>query len=114
MVIDKQIEKEIKEYCSYNQIKDVNKFMNDMLRKQFTIEKYGELPFNKNVIISENNNLSTLNSKKNDLIIDKKDNNEKGFTQQIVEQAKDINIPQDNKKIVLKTNSKIKIIKKND
>lgn len=40
---DKTI-KEIKDYCRDNGIKDVNAFVLKMIRKGFTVEKFGEKP----------------------------------------------------------------------
>ena len=38
------IKTEIKQYCKANGIKDVDKFINYLLRKAFYIEKYGLTP----------------------------------------------------------------------
>lgn len=40
---DKTI-REIRDYCQVNGIKDVNSFILQMIRKGFSIEKYGEKP----------------------------------------------------------------------
>lgn len=42
-MIDKTLYQEIKEYCKLNNLK-VKDFINTLLRKAFTIEKYGEKP----------------------------------------------------------------------
>ena len=46
MVLDVDLEKEIKAYCKLNNLK-FTVFVNDMIRKQFSIEKYGDIPFGK-------------------------------------------------------------------
>ena len=37
---------EIKDYCNVNNLK-INDFVNDLIQKQFMIEKYGDVPFYK-------------------------------------------------------------------
>lgn len=44
MEIDKKLYGDIKEYCKLNNLK-VNAFINNLLRRAFNIEKYGEAPF---------------------------------------------------------------------
>ena len=77
MRIDKELDEEIKEYCRINLIKNVNEFMNRLLRTQFTIEKYGEIPFSiekksheekKSVEIKKEteNNISSTDKKEKD------------------------------------------------
>lgn len=44
MEIDKKLYGDIKEYCKLNNLK-VNTFINNLLRRAFNIEKYGEAPF---------------------------------------------------------------------
>lgn len=43
MEIDKKLLEDIKNYCELNNLKP-NKFVNDLLRKAFMVEKYGEAP----------------------------------------------------------------------
>lgn len=43
--IENKLEKEIIDYCSLNQIKDVKAFVNKLLSKAFMVEKYGDTPF---------------------------------------------------------------------
>lgn len=50
--IESKLEKEITDYCYLNGIKDVKKFVNKLLLKAFTIEKYGDSPFQKNVEVN--------------------------------------------------------------
>lgn len=42
--IDEQLYQEIKDYCELNDLK-INHFVEEILRKQFLIEKYGDTPF---------------------------------------------------------------------
>jgi len=43
-MLKKELLKEIKEYCKENNIEDVNALVNEMLKRGFTIEKFGETP----------------------------------------------------------------------
>lgn len=43
MEIEKKLYSEIKEYCKLNQLK-IGDFINDLLKKAFNIEKFGEAP----------------------------------------------------------------------
>lgn len=42
--IDAKLYQDIKEYCQLNSLK-LNRFVNEMINKQFMIEKYGDAPF---------------------------------------------------------------------
>ena len=42
--INSSLYSEIKEYCSLNNLK-INAFVNEMIKKQFSIEKFGDEPF---------------------------------------------------------------------
>ena len=46
MILNKKLEKDIKEYCILNDLK-YKDFVNDLLKKAFLEEKYGKSPFNK-------------------------------------------------------------------
>lgn len=55
--IKKELIDEIKVYCKINKIENVENFINNLIEKAFTIEKYGSVPkFIKNVDKKENNN----------------------------------------------------------
>lgn len=49
-MIKSSIMLEINEYCSVNNIKDIDKLINKMLLRGFTIEKYGETPKKSQII----------------------------------------------------------------
>ena len=44
LIDDEVLYREISEYCKLNGLK-INKFITNMLRKQFTIEQFGDTPF---------------------------------------------------------------------
>ena len=44
-MINNKLYQEIKEYCELNNIEDINKEINRLLRIGFNIEKYGTSPF---------------------------------------------------------------------
>ena len=44
--IDEKLYSEIKEYCKLNGLK-LNEFVESLLRKTFTLEKFGDVPFGK-------------------------------------------------------------------
>lgn len=44
--IDEKLYSEIKEYCELNGLK-LNEFVESLLRKTFTLEKFGDVPFGK-------------------------------------------------------------------
>lgn len=44
-MINNKLYQEIKEYCELNNIEDINKEINRLLRIGFNIEKYGVSPF---------------------------------------------------------------------
>lgn len=44
MDIDKYLLKEIEDYCKANNITDISKLVNKMLKQGFTIEKFGFIP----------------------------------------------------------------------
>jgi len=43
MEIEKKLKKEIKEYCQLNNIQDINLFFNQIIKKGFDLEKWGNL-----------------------------------------------------------------------
>ena len=55
MEIDKQLYKEIKEFCALNDIKDVKGQINTCLRYGFNILKFGDNPFTYHNPMAENN-----------------------------------------------------------
>ena len=54
-MIDEKLYKEIKEYCILNNIENVEKEINRLLKIGFNYEKYGNSPFYKKQNIEENN-----------------------------------------------------------
>lgn len=50
--IDKKLYQDIKDYCKVNNLV-IKDFVNKLLRKAFTVEKYGEKPFANNPFIVE-------------------------------------------------------------
>lgn len=52
MELDKKLHDEIKEYCKLNNLKMIQ-FINDLLKKAFLIEKYGDAPFKRELPIIE-------------------------------------------------------------
>ena len=61
---------EIKEYCDFNGIK-VTPFVNELLNKQFLIEKYGESPFEN---INETIDKKIPENKETENVMKKEDN----------------------------------------
>lgn len=53
-MIDEKLYKEIKEYCILNNIENVEKEINRLLKIGFNYEKYGNSPFYKKQNIEEN------------------------------------------------------------
>jgi hypothetical protein len=49
--IDKKLYQEIKDYCKLNDLV-IKDFVNKLLKKAFTVEKYGEKPFSTNEVVS--------------------------------------------------------------
>lgn len=58
-MIETKLHNEIKEYCKLNNLK-VNIFINELLKKAFMREKYGETPFNVKPKISTELNVPEL------------------------------------------------------
>ena len=58
-MLDTKLHNEIKEYCKLNNLK-VNIFINELLKKAFMREKYGEAPFNVKPKISTELNVPEL------------------------------------------------------
>ena len=58
-MLDTKLHNEIKEYCKLNDLK-VNSFINELLKKAFMREKYGEAPFNVKPKISTELNVPEL------------------------------------------------------
>lgn len=74
MILNKKLEKDIKEYCNLNKLK-YSDFVNTLLKKAFLEEKYGKSPFNreKSYIIAnekpkveETESFSNIEEKKDD------------------------------------------------
>ena len=71
MEIDSKLLSEIEEYCKYNDISDIEKEVNFLLRKGFNMEKYGSVPFYKEeqikipIIIENNETKNEIKSKDN-------------------------------------------------
>ena len=68
MEIDKKLYSEIKQYCELNNLK-ITHFVNEILRKAFNIEKYGNTPF-----CGDGNNASSFITKNEDMCIKQKEN----------------------------------------
>jgi hypothetical protein len=58
-MIETKLHNEIKEYCKLNNLK-INVFINELLKKAFMREKYGEAPFNVKPKISTELNVPEL------------------------------------------------------
>lgn len=70
-MIDKKLLNDIKQFCEINNIKDVKKFINNLLLESFNKLRFGSTPFqSKNEKPSNNNN-----DKINNNIADKKTTN---------------------------------------
>lgn len=66
-MLDTKLHNEIKEYCKLNGLK-VNSFINELLKKAFMREKYGETPFNVKPKISTELNVPELSPPYNEPI----------------------------------------------
>ena len=66
-MIETKLHNEIKEYCKLNNLK-VNIFINELLKKAFMREKYGETPFNVKPKISTELNVPELSPPYNEPI----------------------------------------------
>ena len=66
-MIETKLHNEIKEYCKLNNLK-VNIFINELLKKAFMREKYGEAPFNVKPKISTELNIRELSPPYNEPI----------------------------------------------
>lgn len=66
-MIETKLHNEIKEYCKLNNLK-VNIFINELLKKAFMREKYGEAPFNVKPKISTELNVPELSPPYNEPI----------------------------------------------
>lgn len=65
--LDKKLVDEITQYCKLNEITDIDKFTNDLLKKAFTAEKFGAAPvIVKNV---EKNPPNVLPSEENEITL---------------------------------------------
>ena len=53
MYIPKKIKKEIEDYCNLNDINDVDKFILDIIKTGFNIEKYGNAPFIQEIVVEK-------------------------------------------------------------
>ena len=69
--IDEKLYNDIKVYCSLNALK-IKAFVNELLKKAFIIEKYGETPFSSPQLHNDEQNIAEekQESKKNDLPIE--------------------------------------------
>ena len=72
--IDEKLYNDIKVYCSLNALK-IKAFVNELLKKAFIIEKYGETPFSSPQLHNDEQNIAEekQESKKNDLPIEKQE-----------------------------------------
>lgn len=66
-MIETKLHNEIKEYCKLNNLK-INVFINELLKKAFMREKYGEAPFNVKPKISTELNIRELSPPYNEPI----------------------------------------------
>lgn len=103
MEIEKKLYDDIKSYCKLNNLK-VNTFINNLLRKAFNVEKYGESPFvlNKNTN-GKNNSLEEDKINKEIAIDDLKENSGNNLIEN------DVNLVEDNIKLVVKEKKKRKL-----
>lgn len=53
MVVNKELHTEIKKYCELNEIVDIDKFIEDILKQGFHIEKYGMGPIKPKEVTTE-------------------------------------------------------------
>ena len=60
MKIPNKINNEIKEYCKINNISDVDAFIIEKISTGFNIEKYGNAPFIKEVIVEKEVPIETI------------------------------------------------------
>jgi hypothetical protein len=61
MVLNKKLEKEILDYCLVNNIINVDKFLNDIISRGFTIAKYGNNPKFTNNVLDKNRVIEEIN-----------------------------------------------------
>ena len=95
--ISEKLYDDIKDYCSLNGLK-LNSFVEDLIRKSFNIEKFGETPFNKTVESQPNEHQQMPDDDKKELEVVTSFNKkmDEGMTEankqidDIVEQIKDI------------------------
>lgn len=73
MILNKKLEKDIKEYCNLNNLK-INDFVNFLLKKAFLEEKYGKSPFkSEKVSIFASGNGNNEDIKENNLELNKEE-----------------------------------------
>lgn len=72
--IDEKLYNDIKVYCSLNALK-IKAFVNELLKKAFIIEKYGETPFSSPQLHNDEQNIAEekQESNKTDLAIEKQE-----------------------------------------
>lgn len=72
--IDEKLYNDIKVYCSLNALK-IKAFVNELLKKAFIIEKYGETPFSSPQLHNDEQNIAEekQESNKTDLPIEKQE-----------------------------------------
>ena len=72
--IDEKLYNDIKVYCSLNALK-IKAFVNELLKKAFIIEKYGETPFSLPQLHNDEQKIAEekLESNKTDLPIEKQE-----------------------------------------
>lgn len=72
--IDEKLYNDIKVYCSLNALK-IKAFVNELLKKAFIIEKYGETPFSSLQMHNDEQNIAEekQESNKTDLPIEKQE-----------------------------------------
>lgn len=100
MILNKKLEKDIKEYCNLNNLK-YSDFVNTLLKKAFLEEKYGKSPFNREksyIIANENPKVEeTLSAS---TVEEKKDN------ESVIEAEEPTNGTQSDYKLVINKKSK--------
>lgn len=103
MEIEKKLYDDIKSYCKLNNLK-VNSFINNLLKKAFNVEKYGESPFVLKKNTSEkNNNLEEDKVGEKIVIDDLEENSDNSLIEN------DINLVDNNIKLVIKEKKKRKL-----
>ena len=99
--INSSLYTDIKEYCSLNGLK-INSFINELLEKQFAIEKFGDAPFfnynKKNTSVDTSSEkdktvITVIDTKSNE-IVEQKEVEKKEDIQEIVEKYEEKTVPE--------------------